>query len=57
MYNVALCSTWLYSSVYAMHVFLCNFDDLQDSLNMVPSELQHVIVWYNVDKWGWSFLT
>jgi len=57
MYNVTLCSTWLYSSVYALHVFLCSFDDLQDSLNMVPSELKHVRIWYNVDKLGWSFLT
>jgi len=40
-----------------MHVFLHNFDDLQDSLNMVHSELKQIRVWYNVDNWGWSILT
>jgi len=56
MYNVSLCSTGLYSRVYAMYVFFYNFDDWQDSLNMVPTELKQVRVWHNVDDWGCSFL-
>jgi len=30
-------------------VTVCDFYNLHNSLKMVPSELKHVTVWYNID--------